>query len=78
MLNAPRTVVAGAVLLMLGAGCAQGLAAEAEPFPTEFECGDRTVRVSFVGDAMQLDAGGEIFRMRQCRRRLRREVPSRG
>ena len=64
MLNAPTTVVAGAVLLMLGAGCAQGLAAEAEPFPTEFECANRTVRVSFVGDAMQLDAGGEVFRMR--------------
>ena len=64
MLNAPRIVVAGAMLLMLGAACAQGLAAEAEPFPTEFECANRTVRVRFVGDAMQLDAGGEIFRMR--------------
>ena len=59
MLNASRTVVAGAVLLMLGAGCAQGLASEAE-----FECANRTVRARFVGDAMQLDAGGEIFRMR--------------
>jgi uncharacterized membrane protein len=49
---------------MLGAGCAQGEAANAEPAPTEFECGDRTVRVSYLGDAMELDAGGEIFRMR--------------
>ena len=35
-----------------------------EPFPTDFECGDRRVRVSFLGDAMQLNVGGELFRMR--------------
>jgi heat shock protein HslJ/uncharacterized lipoprotein YbaY/membrane-bound inhibitor of C-type lysozyme len=35
----------------------------AEPFSTDLECGGRTVRVSFLGDAMQLTAGDEVFRM---------------
>jgi heat shock protein HslJ/membrane-bound inhibitor of C-type lysozyme len=50
---------------MLGLACAQGQAAAAEPLPTEFECGDRSVRASLLGDTVQLDAGGEIFRMRR-------------
>jgi heat shock protein HslJ/membrane-bound inhibitor of C-type lysozyme len=65
VLNAPSTVVAGAAVLLLGAGCVRGEATGAEPSPTAFECGERTVRVSSLGDAMQLDAGGETFRMRR-------------
>jgi heat shock protein HslJ/membrane-bound inhibitor of C-type lysozyme len=64
VLNASGTVVAGVAFFILGAGCAQGEAAEAEPFPTEFECGNRSVRARFLGDAMELDTGGEVFRMR--------------